>query len=63
MFKFYWISCRDQCLGCVKAVSKQDAENQAYMKHGSASRYTGNGRNHFRAELMVLGGRRKAHEA
>lgn len=49
MMHFYWIYCGDEYLCCVKAFSSSDAEKQAYMKHGSASRYTGRGRDDFRA--------------
>lgn len=54
MLRYYWVFCRDALVGCFKAVSKEDAEKQAYMKHGSASKYSGNGRDDFRAEVITL---------
>lgn len=54
MFKFFWIYCRGEYLCCVKATSASDAEQQAYMKHGSASRYTGKSKDDFKAVQVNL---------
>ena len=54
MFKFFWVFLNDQYLTCVKATSTEDAINQAYMKHGSASKYTGHGRDNFKAVQVSL---------
>jgi len=54
MLRYYWVFCRGALVGCFKGTSKEDAENQAYMKHGSASKYSGNGRDDFRAEAITL---------
>lgn len=54
MFKFFWVYCRGQYLACIKAISKEDAVNQAYMKHGSASRYSGNSKDDFEAVPISL---------
>lgn len=54
MFKFFWIFLNNEYLCCIKAMSKKDAIDQAYMKHGSASKYTGNGRDAFRAEQVSI---------
>ena len=54
MFKYFWVFLNDKYLACIKATSKEDAINQAYMAHGSASKYTGNGRSDFRAEQISL---------
>ena len=54
MFKYFWIFLDGKYLACIKATSKEDAINQAYMAHGSASKYTGNGRTAFRAEQISL---------
>lgn len=54
MFKFYWIFLNDKYLCCEKALSEKSAIDQAYMKHGSASKYTGQNRSAFRAELLSL---------
>jgi len=54
MLRYYWVFCRDALVGCFKGVSKEDVEKQAYMKHGSASKYSGYGRGDFRAEVITL---------
>jgi len=54
MLRYYWVFCRGALVGCFKGTSKEDAENQAYMKHGSASKYSGNGRDDVRAEAITL---------
>ena len=54
MIKYFWIFLNDKYLCCEKALTKESAIEQAYMKHGSASKYTGNGRNAFRAEQISL---------
>ena len=54
MFKFFWVYCRGQYLACIKAISKEDAEKQAYMKHGYSSRYSGYGRDDFEAVPINL---------
>ena len=54
MFRFFWVYCRGKYLCCVKATSVSDAEQQAYMKHGSASRYTGKSKDDFKAVQVNL---------
>jgi len=54
MFKFFWVFLNDQYLMCVKATSKEDAIKQAYMGHGSASKYTGHGPDSFKAVQVSL---------
>ena len=54
MIKYFWIFLNDKYLCCEQAPSKESAIEQAYMKHGSASKYTGNGRDAFRAELISV---------
>ena len=54
MVYYFWIFLNNQFLTCVRATSKEDAIEQAYMKHGSASKYTGEGREAFRAEQISL---------
>lgn len=54
MFRYFWIFLNNEYLTCVKATSKEDAIKQAYMKYGSASKYTGNGPDAFRAEQVSL---------
>ena len=41
---FFWeIFVNDVSKGYVRAMTERDARNQYYMRHGSASRYTGIG--------------------
>jgi len=54
MFKFFWIFLDGKYLCCEKALSKKDAIEQAYMKHGSASKYTGPSRTAFTAEQVNI---------
>lgn len=54
MMRFYWVYLRGEYLCCLKAMSPKDAEQQAYMKHGSASKYTGSSRSDFKAEAVRL---------
>ena len=56
MFRYYHVYLvnekgeRTKYIDTVKCVSKEAAENQCYMKFGSASKYTGWGRHAFKAE-------------
>ena len=54
MFQFFWVYLRGEYVACIKAVSKEDAEKQAYMKHGSASRFSGYGKDDFEAVPISL---------
>lgn len=56
MFKYYHVYLVDsegrktKYIDTVKCLSEQSAEQQCYMKFGSASAYSGWGRNNFKAE-------------
>lgn len=52
--KFYWVFKNGEYLCCLKAMSEKDAINQAYMKWGSASAYTGNSRAAFSAMQVSM---------
>lgn len=52
--RFYWLFRNGEYLCCIRAMSKKDAIEQAYMKWGSASKYTGSGRSAFTAEEVKL---------
>ena len=54
MISFYNVFEDGQYVTVVKAVSEKDACKQVYMKRGSASRCTGKGINHYKAERVVL---------
>jgi hypothetical protein len=51
MFRYYNVYVGDKHIDLVKAINKQDAINQCYMRFGSASKYVGLGHNNFRAEV------------
>ena len=50
MIRFYSVYCGDRFIGFYRAMSKEDACKQAYMKTGSASAYSGNAQHMYRAE-------------
>lgn len=56
MFRYYHVYLvnekgeKTKYIDTVKCVSKETAENQCYMKFGSASKYSGLGRASFVAE-------------
>jgi len=56
MFRYYHIYLvnssgnKEKYIDTLKALSKQSAEEQTYMKYGSASKYTGWGRSNFLSE-------------
>lgn len=52
MFHTYNIFVGENYLCTVRALSAESAIDRAYMTHGGASRYSGYGRNQFRAELI-----------
>jgi len=49
VFNYYNVFLSGKFVGTFKDFSQEGAINQAYMKFGSASRYTGAGRNSFTA--------------
>jgi hypothetical protein len=49
MIHLYHVYCRGQYVVTVRAYSKESAEYQAYMSHGSASKYSGPSVNDFTA--------------
>lgn len=49
MFNYYEVFLNDKFVGTFKDFSQEGAINQAYMKFGGASRYTGAGRDSFTA--------------
>ena len=57
MFNYYNVYLVDangkkvKHIDLVKCISKSTAEQQVYMKYGNASKYTGWGRNNFKAEV------------
>lgn len=58
MFRIYEVYCEDRFIGNFKDSSADGAINQAYMKTGSASKYTGNARHMYKAKEIGVGGRR-----
>ena len=54
MISYYDVYSNGQYLNRVRAFSKDDAINQVYMKHGSASKYTGKSRNNFTAKKVGI---------
>ncbi len=50
MFRIYEVYCENRFIGCFKDTSADGAINQAYMKTGSASKYTGNARHMYKAK-------------
>lgn len=52
MLRLYRVTYQNNLIGVFRAFSEQDAVTQAYMNHGSASRYTGRSKDHFVAEVM-----------
>jgi ribosomal protein L20A (L18A) len=49
MFNYYKVFLNDNLVGTFKDLSEEGAIDQAYIRFGSASRYTGAGRNSFTA--------------
>ena len=54
MIRYYWVFCRSKLIGCFRALSEDDAKQQAYMKHGGASKHSGHSRNDFSAEVIKV---------
>jgi hypothetical protein len=54
MIHLYHVYCRGQYVVTVRAYSKESAEYQAYMSHGSASKYSGPSVNDFTAVEVGL---------
>ena len=54
MIRYYWVFCRSKLIGCFRALSEDDAKQQAYMKHGGASKYSGHSRDDFSVEAIKL---------
>jgi len=52
MIRLYRVTYQNSLIGVFRAYSENDAVTQAYMKHGSASRYTGKSKDQFIAEVM-----------
>jgi hypothetical protein len=52
MVRYYEVYCENRFIGVYRAMSADDAINQAYMKTGSASKYTGNGRHMYKAKEL-----------
>lgn len=55
MVKMYEVYCGQRYIGIYRAFSETDAIEQAYMKTGSASAYTGNARHMYRAQEKQYG--------
>ena len=53
MFRVYEVYCEDRFVGNFKDLSADGAINQAYMKSGSASKYTGNARHMYKALSLI----------
>lgn len=53
MINIYRVEYSGRYIGHFRAVSPSDAVNQAYMKTGSASRYTGRSRDNYKAILEL----------
>ena len=49
MVGMYEVYCNERYIGVYRAFSEKDAIQQAYMKTGSASAYTGNARHMYKA--------------
>ena len=49
MVGIYEVYCGERYIGVYRAFSEKDAIEQAYMKTGSASAYTGNARHMYKA--------------
>jgi len=58
MFRIYEVYCEDRFICIYKDSSADSHINQAYMKTGSASKYTGNARHMYKAKEIGVGGRR-----
>lgn len=52
MVNLYAVYCGDRFIGYYKAVSEAGAIEQAYMKTGSASAYTGNAKHMYKANKV-----------
>jgi len=52
MLRLYRVTHRNNLIGVFRAYSENDAVTQAYMKHGSASRYTGISKDQLIAEIV-----------
>jgi len=53
MINIYRVEYMGTYVGYFRAMSPNDAINQAYMKTGSASRYTGRARDNYKAILEL----------
>ena len=49
MVRIYEVYCGERFIGQYRALNEQSAIQQAYMKTGSASAYTGNARHMYKA--------------
>ena len=49
MVRIYEVYCGDRYIGRYKSINEKSAIEQAYMKTGSASAYTGNAQHMYRA--------------
>ena len=52
MVNTYAVYCGDRFIGYYRAYSENGAIEQAYMKTGSASAYTGNARHMYKASKV-----------
>ena len=52
MVNYYEVFMQGQSIGVFRGLSESDVVNQAYMKTGSASLYTGNARHHYTARKL-----------
>ena len=52
MVRLYEVYCGQRYIGVYRALSEQSAIEQAYMKTGSASAYTGNAQHMFKAVVV-----------
>lgn len=52
MFRIYEVYCGERFVGCYRALNADSAINQAYMKDGSASAYTGNAQHMYKAKEL-----------
>ena len=52
MVRIYEVYCRERYIGRYRALTEESAIEQAYMKTGSASAYTGNARHMYKAVVV-----------
>ena len=52
MVRIYEVYCGERYIGQYRALNADDAINQAYMKTGSASAYTGNAKHLYKAKEL-----------